>query len=213
MKVSFVYNESMDIDCLIRKGGGSNNSPGQKTKVYEALLAYTDDVKNMEKVREFIRLHIKENNLHLEEVTTSLQKNWDVISKDFERHAEKVFGLSIIDNITAYLTITGRFPYSTDKKYFYVSANKLDANAIAMHELWHFYTWQKFGNRIYQIGQDKYNNIKEALTVLLNVECSDLLNGEIDNGYPQHQDLRKTILDTWSKTKDIDEVWKVALAV
>jgi len=211
MKVSFVYNENMDIDCLISKGGGSNNSLGQKTKTYEALLAYTNEVKNTEKVKEFVRLHIKENDFNLEEVTKSLQINWDVISSDFEKRAEKVFGLNIADNITAYLTITGRFPYSIEKKYFYVSAKKSNANATAMHELWHFYTWHKFGDTINHVGSDKFNDIKEALTVLLNIECVDLMNGEIDKGYPQHQELRKIISDTWSKTKDINEAWKVAL--
>jgi hypothetical protein len=201
----------MDIDCLISKGGGSNNSLGQKTKTYEALLAYTNEVKNTEKVKEFVRLHIKENDFNLEEVTKSLQINWDVISSDFEKRAEKVFGLNIADNITAYLTITGRFPYSIEKKYFYVSAKKSNANATAMHELWHFYTWHKFGDTINHVGSDKFNDIKEALTVLLNIECVDLMNGEIDKGYPQHQELRKIISDTWSKTKDINEAWKVAL--
>jgi len=211
MKVNFLYDEQKDIECLLSKGGGSNNSPGQKTKTYEALLAYTTDIKNTEKVREFARLHIMENNLNLEEVKASLQKNWDMISKDFEKRAEKVFGLSIVDDITAYLTITGRFPYSIEKKYFYVSAKRSNADATAMHELWHFYTYHKFGYTMDQIGPEKFNDIKEALTVLLNIECPDLLNGEIDKGYPQHQELRRLISDTWSKTRDINKVWRVAL--
>ena len=128
MIVNFIYNEDKDVGCLITKGSGSNNSPRQKTKTYEALLAYTDEIKNTEKVREFVRLYIRENNLNLEEVEVSLRRNWAMISSDFEKRAEKVFGLSIADNITAYLTITGRFPYSIEKKYFYVSAKKSNAN-------------------------------------------------------------------------------------
>jgi len=212
MKVNFLYDEQKDIECLLSKGSGSNNSPGQKTKTYEALLAFTDDVNNTEKVREFVRLHIKENNLNLEEAAVSLQRNWDMISKDFGKRAEKVFGLSIADDITAYLTIPVRFPYNIEKKYFYVSAKKSNVNATAMHELWHFYTWHKFRDTIDQIGPEKFNDIKEALTVLLNIECLDLLKGEADKGYPQHQELRKLISDTWSKTREINKVWKVALA-
>jgi hypothetical protein len=211
MLIHFTYDEDKDVECLITKGGGSNNSPGQKTKTYEALLAYTNEVANIEKVREFVRFHIKDNDLNIEEVKASLQRNWDMISMDFEKRTEKVFGVSIADNITAYLTITGRFPYSIEKKYFYVSAKKSNANATAMHELWHFYTWHKFGDTINQIGPEKFNDIKEALTILLNIEYPDLLNGEIDNGYPQHQELRKLISDTWSKTKDINKVWEMAL--
>jgi hypothetical protein len=85
-----------------------------------------------------------------------------------------------------------------------------NANAVSMHELWHFYTWYKFGREVEQkIGKERYNDIKEALTVLLNIECSDLMADEIDRGYPQHQDLRSKIADVWSKSKDIDGVWKI----
>ena len=51
MKVNFVYNEDMDTDCLLAKGVSSNNSPGSKTKTYEALLTYTTYLSNREKVR------------------------------------------------------------------------------------------------------------------------------------------------------------------
>ena len=63
MKVNFIYDEDMDIDCLLAKGGGSNNSPGSKTKTYEALLAYTTDLDNRGKVREFVRKFIRDNKL------------------------------------------------------------------------------------------------------------------------------------------------------
>jgi len=210
MYINFIYDEGMDIDCLISKGGGSSNQPGKRTKTYEALLDYTNEIENKEKVREFVRLYIKENNLDAEKTTISLQKNWDLISNEFEKRAERVFGLNIMDNVIAYLTITGRFPYNPEKKYFYVSIKKSNANSTAMHELWHFYTHRKFEHTISLIGQSKFNDIKEALSVLLNIECLDLMNGEIDNGYPQHQELRRLITETWLKTKDVDEVWKVA---
>ncbi len=210
MKVNFVYNEDKDIDCLLSKGGGSNNQPGNRTKTYEALLAFTSDLGNREKVREFVRGFIQDNKLDPQKDALAIQKNWDSISGEFEKRAERVFDLSIADTITAYLTITGRFPYRIEERYFYVSAKKTNANTTAMHELWHFYTWYKFGRETEQkIGVEKYNDIKESLTVLLNIECLDLMGGEIDKGYPQHQELRNKIIDIWNKTKDINEVWKL----
>jgi hypothetical protein len=79
-----------------------------------------------------------------------------------------------------------------------------------MHELWHFYTWYKFGeDEQERLGMEKYNDIKEALTVLLNVECEHLLpEGVTDYGYPQHQELRKEILSLWQENPDIDFIWK-----
>ncbi|MDQ5957331.1 MAG: hypothetical protein QG614_306 [Patescibacteria group bacterium] len=78
-----------------------------------------------------------------------------------------------------------------------------------MHELWHFYTWCGIG--FYQeekIGKQKYNDLKEALTVLLNVECKDLLSeGVIDIGYHQHKEIRHKILEYWEKDKNIVKLW------
>ena len=145
-----------------------------------------------------------------EKDTHILQKNWDLVNSEFENRANKIFGIKIEDTISAYLTITGRFPYNVENKYFYVSAKNTNANTIAMHELWHFYTWKKFGDQIEKIGSQKYNDIKESLTVLLNIECADLMGGVVDAGYSQHQDLRKGIADMWKKTKDIEKVWEYA---
>lgn len=210
MKVNFIYDEDKDVECLLSKGGGSNNSPGQKTKTYEALLAFTKNTEDEEKVREFVRKHIHDNNIDVEHSTIALQNNWDAISKKFEKCTANVFGVKIDDTITGYLTITGRYPYNIKSKYFYVSAQKSNVNTVAMHELWHFYTWHKFGERIMEnVGAQKYNEAKEALTVLLNIECVDLMDGETDLGYPQHQQLRDMVVEEWKKTKDIESVWDV----
>lgn len=208
MKVIFKYNEDSDIDCLLDKGPGSNNQPGLQTKTYAELLKFTTDIENEDKVREFVRKYIKEHELNLPEKAILLQEKWDQISAEFEKRAEKVFGVTIKDTISAYLTITGRFPYNIEKKLFFVSVQRESVNSIAMHELWHFYTWHRFGkDQMDRLGPQRYNEIKEALTVLLNSECANLLNGEIDKGYPQHQELRKLIAKQWSETKDIEMIW------
>jgi hypothetical protein len=84
-----------------------------------------------------------------------------------------------------------------------------NVRGIIMHELWHFYTWQGLGvNQEEILGPQKYNDIKEALTGLLNVECRDLLTEDMtDAGYPQHQDLRKQILKYWEKDRNIKNLW------
>lgn len=204
MQLNFLYDEDMDIDCLLTKGGSSMNSP-QPTKTYEALLAFTNDLNDREKIREFVRSF---QNNDIEENIIALHQNWTQINDEYEKRAEKIFDLKIDYSINVYLTITGRHPYSVEGKYFYVPTNKTNANATCMHELWHFYTWHKFGHRQAEIGPAKYNEIKEALTVLLNIECADLMAGEIDRGYPQHQDLRAQITEVWNKTKDIEAVWQ-----
>jgi ribosomal protein S18 acetylase RimI-like enzyme len=209
MKITFTYNEDSDIDCLLSKGPGSKNRPDQQTKTYAELLRYTSDIKNKEKVREFVRKYIQEHKLNLSEITRRLQVEWDKVGAEFERRAELIFGMSLDKDINAFLTITGRFPYNIERNLFFVPVLQNSANRVAMHELWHFYTWYKFGNQQNKLGAQNYNDIKESLTVLLNLECTDLMD-EDDKGYPQHQDLRAFISDKWLETKNIDKVWCAA---
>ena len=77
-----------------------------------------------------------------------------------------------------------------------------------MHELLHFYTWHAFGKKLVDEGLSKlaYNDIKESLTELLNLEFSDLMGGKLDTGYPQHQEMRKKIKEVWKSEKDIDKL-------
>jgi hypothetical protein len=210
MKLTFTYNEDEDINCLLSKGTGSINSPNQSTKTYLALLEYTKDIDDKEKVREFVQ---KFRSKSIENNVVKLQENWDSISDEYQKRAETVFGISLTDSITAYLTITGRYPYSVQGKYFFVPANKENANSTCMHELWHFYTWHKFGAQQETIGATRYNDVKEALTALLNIECADLMNGDMDNGYPQHQELRARIAEIWGKTRDIGRVWEECVKI
>lgn len=208
MHLDFFYNEDKDIECLLKYGGGSSNSPTQKTEVYEELLKYTRELDNLEKVREFARTYIGENGIRPKDKVETYKKSWGNVEKVFGEKTEKIFGLKIEKEITAYLTITGRWPYSIKNNYFYVSAKKESVNLTIMHELWHFYTWAKFGGEVKMSGEDKYNDLKEALTEIINLEFPDILNGEVDSGYPQHQALRKVVSNVWLKTGDIEKVWQ-----
>src|ERR1035437_2485128 len=140
MKVNFLYNEAKDVECLISKGGGSINSPAKKTKTFEALLAYTSEITNTDKVTSFVRDYIQENKLDMQKNAQLVQNAWDEISDEFEKRTEKVFGIKLHDQINAYLTIAGRYPYSIEGKYFYISGKSINVNSTVMHELWHFFT-------------------------------------------------------------------------
>ncbi|HEY4503572.1 MAG TPA: hypothetical protein VJJ28_00465 [Candidatus Paceibacterota bacterium] len=77
-----------------------------------------------------------------------------------------------------------------------------------MHELLHFYTWHAFGKKLLDEGLSKltYNNIKESLTEILNLEFFDLLKGKPDSGYPQHQEMRTKVKKIWLEKKDVKPV-------
>ncbi len=208
MKVSFAYDKEKDIWCLLNKGKSSNNSQNP-TKQYMQLVALYGENPTEKEAKVFIDKYLTENKIDITERIENLQNDWESISSEFQTRAENIFGTLLSNNITAYLTINSRSPYNIQKDFFYVSLSSNQTRKIAMHELWHFYTWYGLGTEQEEIlGKEKYNELKEALTVLLNIECKDLLpEGVTDAGYPQHQELREKILEYWQKDKNIQNLW------
>ena len=70
------------------------------------------------------------------------------------------------------------------------------------HEIMHFQFYKYFFNKIEkEIGKEKTEDLKEALTVLLNLEFRNLWLVE-DKGYPKHKKLREFIEKEWKKEPD-----------
>jgi len=209
MNLNLLYNKEKDIWCLLNKGKSSNNSPNP-TPVYQKLISKAGDNPTEANTSLFIDEYLNKNNLHPEEIIKKYEKEFESIYDNFQSIAEKVFNVSLNKNITVYLTVNTRCPYNIKDGWFFVSMSKGNPVLTMMHELWHFYTWEKFGNNwLEKLGNEKYNDIKESLSVLLNIECKHLLpEGVEDNGYPQHQELRKQIIELWNQNHDIDYVWK-----
>ncbi len=209
MSVIFTYDHSQDISCLLTYGKTSLNSP-TLTKIYKELVAKRGENLSEEIASDFIHEYVSQHNIKVEELADEYSKDWNVIADIFQKRAEWIFQIALPKDITAYLTINDRFPYSIKNNYFFVSTSPYSMRLTVMHELWHFYTWYKFGVIWEQkIGKEAYNDIKEALTVVLNIVCKDLLPQDIqDEGYSQHQELRNKILEIWSTCQDIEALWE-----
>jgi hypothetical protein len=208
MKITFDYNREKDVWCLLNKGKGSINS-STPTEVYKKLIDSSGENPSTEITSKFIDEYLTENEYKIQDFISEYENNFNTISKDYKKIALTVFNISLDHNITAYLTINSRCPYNIEENWFFVSIAKKSSNLTIMHELWHFYTWYKFGTKWEEkLGKEKYNDIKESLTVLLNVECKDLLSeGKEDIGYPQHKEMREEILKIWGEEKDIEKLW------
>jgi hypothetical protein len=208
MKISFTYKQDKDVWCLLNKGKSSNNSPNP-TKVYELLVAEYGNNPNETDAVSFINSYFAKHAVSVEMYIQQYKADWEIIADEYHERAKKVFGIDLPTDITAYLTINNRNPYSIMNNMFYVSLPRDSVRKTVLHELWHFYTWYGLGaDQESKLGKEKYNELKEALTVLLNVECSDLFpDGVTDEGYPQHQALRQQILELWDVHKNINKVW------
>lgn len=207
MKVTFKYDLKKDIWCILNYGRSSQNSNTQ-TKVYEEIVALYGAAFTEDQVTEFLKNYYIQNHIILEEHVASYQKEWEGISQTFKSRAEAIFGSSLSGEITVYLTANNRCPYNLNEKFFFVSVPTYSMRKTVMHELWHFYTWEIFGREEEaRLGRLKYNDIKESLTVLLNLEFESLLEGKMDNGYPQHKELRDKILELYKSGKSVKEIW------
>ena len=77
----------------------------------------------------------------------------------------------------------------------------------------HFHFFEHYWDGIEkQIGINKTDDLKESLTVLLNLEFKDLWF-KFDQGYPNHQELRKFISDNVNAvTKEVDNRMSLVFA-
>lgn len=198
MKLHFAYNIDKDIENFI-KGTNATNSK-KPTKFQISFSEKYGDNFETEKVKAFIEEQDKVSGFDANKEIVAVEARWKNAEPIFIERVEKLFGISYpAPIITVYLTHNERCTYNIEQNYFFVRIDSEFSNNTIMHELLHFYTWHTFGKKLLDEGLSKlaYNDIKESLTELLNLEFSDLMNGKRDEGYPQHQEMRATIKESW----------------
>jgi len=209
MKINFKYTKEKDIWCLLNKGKSSNNS-SEPTEVYKLLVSKCGQDPTEQATASFIDEYLKENDVSIDTYIEKYGADWAVVSGEYQKRAKAIFNITLPQKITVYLTVNNRNPYSIAESLFFVTVPRETVRKTVMHELWHFYTWYGLGAEQEEIlGKQRYNDLKEALTVLLNEEFADLMpKGVRDEGYPQHRELREEIRDLWSKEKNIRNIWR-----
>ncbi len=156
--------------------------------------------------KRYKKLH--ENSI-LKTAPNLFNESWKKIEKEYFSRLKKIMKKPFYcEKVLVYLTTFGRCPYRPHKNppYFYVNvfSNIFKVMGTSGHELMHL----QFHNQCWEsvekeLGYRKTHDLKEALTVLLNIEFQDLwVLGE--NGYPNHQKLREFIIKEWKKKKDFE---------
>ena len=137
----------------------------------------------------------------------ALQEAWNKINHEFFFRLERVMKKPICaSEFTCYITTIKRCPYNYKDYSFMVSLFFSLPQGLAtigheiIHIQFHHTYWEKVEK---EVGKKKTADLKEALTVLLNLEFNDLWFS-IDCGYPQHEKLRKFIKEEWKVDKDFE---------
>jgi len=113
----------------------------------------------------------------------NLDKNEPKIISLLERVYQKPFPFK---RITVYITTIPICPYNFKQRWLAVfkNASPKEHINIVIHELNHFMFYFYFSPLKEKLGEEKFEDLKEALTVLTNPE---------EKGYPAHRKLRAFI--------------------
>lgn len=210
MKINFKYDLNMEWDNL-RRGLHSINQP-QMTKIAILMQKQGIDITNKAQVLEFFKDKIANENLDMEDCKQKAIQNWQKIEKETIKRMDRLFNGSLEKDITAYLTLNGRCAYNVDKNYFYCCIYE-NSNSVVLHELLHFYTYRfilpMFKEK--KLNYEKFNDYKEALTIILNTDFIDLLDDCEDEGYEKQKELRAYLEKTWPKFNNIPELSKYVI--
>lgn len=174
--------------------------------------------KSQKEAFEFLRGHLRKiyqkNNLRRK--ARELQKDFQERKNEIFSTMEKLTMKKIYrDDFTLFLTTFPRFPYNYKKGFVWISyRQEMDHQvAIFIHELLHFQFMEYYGEKAWDmLGPEKYQYLKEGMTVILNETCQNLTPIQ-DRGYEIHKTLRKKLLASWRKHKRFDLFFKDALDI
>lgn len=142
-----------------------------------------------------------------EEKLEKIKKSWKKIEENYFERLENITKHKIYtDKFICYITTTVKCPYFKKENAFMISILNSVENILKTiaHEIMHLQFHYYFEDDLRKkISYEKFHDLKEALTVLLNIEFKDLQIGE-DKGYLQHKKFREFITSEWEKRKDFE---------
>jgi hypothetical protein len=206
-KVTFKFDKEKDLENHWHKSNWKPNFGEFKInpKVKEICEGKKFEECKKELTNNFRMLYkSKIININLEAV----EKAWREIETEFFKRMDNIMKKKFNRNITGYLTTLGICPYDPDEPSFMFSLFYPLPNSLSTcgHEIMHLYFHEFYWTGVEkEIGERKTGDLKEALTVILNLEFKDLWFAE-DKGYDEHKELRKFISDEWKKEKDFEKL-------
>jgi len=154
--------------------------------------------------------------LVIQEELKALENSWRKIENDFFKKLEQIIQKPIFtDHFKCYLTTGFMCPYNEKEGWFMVSLwHSIPASITAIcHEIFHLqflYYYKNYCKKF--LSKEKTEDLKEALTFILNTDFNDLILSE-DRGYPDHQKLRLRLKKVWIKEKDFKKFLEKAIKI
>ncbi|MEK6823473.1 MAG: hypothetical protein AABY06_00410 [Nanoarchaeota archaeon] len=208
-KVIFKFDKEKDLWNQWHKANWK--SPWSKSNIDPNIKKICENKKFKESKKElekyFSKLYKSEM---MNQTIICVENSWKKIEKEFFKRMDKIIKRKYSKKITAYLTSSGTCSYDPNEPSFMFSIYYSIPKNLSTcgHEIMHLYFHEFYWNSIEkEIGKEKTSDLKEALTVILNLEFIDLWFNS-DSGYETHKELRDFITKTWRERKDFEFLLK-----
>lgn len=207
-KVIFKFDKEKDLWNIWKTCNFSSNWHDFKKSLNSNILKIAEE-KEFKTCKKEIKDYFKK--VHESKLISifieAINKSWNNINNEFFKRLENIMKKPICSKIfVGYITTMGRCPYDFKEKSFMISIFYSIPQVLqtAAHEIMHIQFHNTYWEEIErEIGREKTADLKEALTVLLNLEFKDLWFVE-DKGYKPHKKLRNFIIKEWKKEPDFD---------
>lgn len=148
----------------------------------------------------------------------ALEKSWRIVEKRYFEVLAKITNKPIFtDKLNCYITTGLMCPYNEPGGWFMVSMWHSIPFSITTicHEIMHLQFLHDYKDYLKKKGlkNNQIEGLKESLTFLLNEPEFDKIILCQDDGYPEHQELRKKLRSIWLKNKDFQNLIAESISV
>jgi len=207
-KIEFKFDKEKDLQNIWKTCNSNSNWSNFKKNISPNVLRICQERSFLE-CKDELEEYYKElhNSEFIKIFIESSQKAWNKINDEFFKRLKKILKKPICsETFIAYITTVGKCPYNPNEKFFMVSLffPFLSVLKTCGHEIMHIQFHNTYWKDVEEkIGKRKTADLKEALTILLNLEFKDLWFVE-DKGYELHKKLRAFIKEKWEEEKDFE---------
>lgn len=190
---------------LFDKDNESRVLKGLEIGFIEQVKKEENSLKKQEIIANYLIEFLSQNKNFIEEKIKSFSEQWGKINDRYFEKLSSILDIKIPQNniYIVYLTNAGSCPFNVFENWLMVRLKDKKIDTTVAHEIMHIEFVKVYGYlyRNSNLLAKQFNDFREAITVLLNEECGDILSRP-DYGYQEHQELRNKILELWRKDKN-----------
>ena len=176
------------------------------------LLDKVQAVNNYEEAKQIVTNFLKNDAINsnkafvIEEELKALKSSWKARENHFFVALEKILEKPIYtENFSGYITTFFKCPYSEKENWFMINfwSSLPEQITTIAHEILHLQFLHQYRPILEKsLDEEKIQNLKEALTFLLNEREFNGVLLKQDKGYENHAILRENLKNLWRESRE-----------